>query len=306
MEWSSFKAEANISLVDVYEATGKLQELLGFTYEFPKRLRKDERKISFHLPEVQLMVIIVISTKLLFPFDGITRHPATTKEPSTQSMNWSAWMRAQKEFADHHRKDGKIGKEEAIQLTDKDVVDMKPFQLDEYMDWYEKNWLDTSKETTPIAKMFPITRTESEAAANPDPAPASAAEDNDTETALAVLLQTAMQAILPTDVIPIQEEEDLEEDIARPGDWYQRYRWESALPETARAFYELAAQLTGISLSTLIRAVSIAEFRIAKWHENQRRSEYLQQFGADLGDEEAYAMDMIDEQMSELGVEDAS
>lgn len=250
------------------------------------------------------MVILVISTKLLFPFDGLTRHPATSKEPSTQSMNWRVWMHAQREFADHHHRDGRIGTEEAIQLTDKDVVDMKHSQLDDYMDWYEKNWLDTSKEETPIAKMFPVSRSESEAAANPDSALASSAEDHNTEAALTVLLQTAMRDILSTKPIPIQEEEDLEEDIARPGDWYQRYRWESALPETARAFYELAAQLAGISLPTLIRAVSIAEFRVAKWHENQRRSEYLKQFGAELGDEEAYEMDVVDEQLSELDVED--
>ncbi|KAJ5183312.1 hypothetical protein N7492_000928 [Penicillium capsulatum] len=291
--------------IDVYEATGKLQELLAFTYEFPKRLRKDERKISFHLPEVQLMVVLVIATKLLFPFDGITRYPTTTKEPSTQAMNWEAWMGAQRHFADQIHRNGKIGTEEAIQLTDKDVLDMKPNQLDEYMDWYEKNWLDTSKDTPAIAKMFPISRAESETAANSDHTPTSGPEDDPMEAALTSLLQTALQEILPTEVIPSRgEEEDLEEGLARPGDWYQRYRWESALPITARTFYELAAQLAGISLQTLIRAVSIAEFRIAKWHENQRRSEYLAQFGVDLGDEAGDAMDVINEQLSELGDED--
>lgn len=266
------------------------------------------------------MALVVISTKLLFPFDDIPRYPVSAKEPSSQAVNWQVWVRAQRHYEKQKHAGGKIGKADIIQLTDNAVLDMEPSQLDEYMDWYEKDWLDGSKDPNALAEMFDITRPENEVQSNPGPAPASGTEEDGTEAALTTLLQTVMQDMSPTQVIPVQpgekeeeekgegEEEEVQEEqehgYTRPGHWYHRYRWESSLPDTARAFYELAAQLAGISLPMLIRAVSLAEFRIAKWHENQRRAEFIQKFGAEAGNEDVDVMDELDEQLSELGVED--
>jgi RNA polymerase I-specific transcription initiation factor RRN7 len=65
-----------------------------------------------------------------------------------------------------------------------------------------------------------------------------------------------------------------DEDIPRPGSSYRFYRSESELPDAARAFYDAAAQLSGISVHTLVRAVFQAELRLQDWQEGKRRAEY--------------------------------
>ncbi|KAJ5084683.1 hypothetical protein NUU61_009262 [Penicillium alfredii] len=282
--------------VEVYEAIKKLQELLAFTYEYPTRLRGNFRRSPYHLPEVQLVVLTVIATKLFFPLDDLKRYPATNREPGAQFMDWSVWERAQRHFNNHERVGGKIGKDHVVQLTDKDVLTMTPDQLDEYMDWYESSWLDTPRVLNRVADMFPINRPEAEAQSNP-PAASTAAATSDTDEALQALLQSVMQDLKPKRVI-LEEDET---DVPRPGAWYRRYRWESQLAGPARAFYELAAELAAVSLPTLIRAVTVGEFRIARWLENQRRAEYLDnEMDMDMGD----ALDEVDGQLSELGVDE--
>jgi hypothetical protein len=89
-------------------------------------------------------------------------------------------------------------------------------------------------------------------------------------------------------------------DRYRPGSWYRRYRWESQLPETARKFYEIAADLASISLSTLVRAVSVTEWRITKWLEDERREAYMAKWGAaEVDDGDDTQMDETDEQNAE-------
>lgn len=67
---------------------------------------------------------------------------------------------------------------------------------------------------------------------------------------------------------------DPESDVPRPGSFYPRYRLDTDLPEMARPFYETAAKVVGISLSTLVRAVFQTEVRMGHWQEDRRRMEY--------------------------------
>ncbi|KAJ5157165.1 uncharacterized protein N7482_008265 [Penicillium canariense] len=285
--------------IDVYETVKTLKGLVGFTYAFSAPAQGTKRKQTLHLPEVQLMALVVIATKLLFPFDDLERHPATAKEPATQAIEWPLWVRSQNHFDNREIACGNIGKDQVIQLTDKDVLNMAPSQLDEYMDWYESNWIDSSRTMNPVADMFPTSRT-TDTAAQRQPMPASTlATAADPEEALDVLVRTVMQELKPKKVDP-----DQEEDERRPGSWYRRYRWESQLPETARAFYKLAAQLAAISLPALLHAVNVTEWRIAKTIEDQRRAEYFS-LAMDLdmegaNDDSADDMEELEE-LDELG-----
>lgn len=239
------------------------------------------------------MVLIVISTKLLFPIDDLKRYPDTDKEPATQVMDWTVWARAQNNFDHDQPFGGNIGKKTAIQITDDDVLSMTSAQLDTYMDWYERSWLDTSKEPSRIAEMFPISRAEQDiqptSTAAPEPSSTSVpvvptppldpesfstsapATPDTTRQKLDLLLQTVMQTLRTRRVIP----EDEEADHRRPGEWYHRYRWESHLSGPARTFYEVAAQLAAVPLKTLVRAVTVVEFRIAQQDEERQNREYF-------------------------------
>ncbi|KAF7719924.1 Uncharacterized protein PECH_005781 [Penicillium ucsense] len=259
--------------LDVYEMVQYLKSIVGFNYAFDIGGSSAKLKRALDLPELQIMTLIVIATKLLFPFDDLARVPATAKEPATQAMDWAVWARAQAHFTSREQSHGTITKEEAIRLTDKDVLNMMPRQLDEYMDWYESNWLDPFGVTNPVADMFPTART-----------------------------AKVMQGLKTNEPNP-----DLDENDRRPGSWYWRYRWEAQLPETAKQFYELSAQLAAVSLSTLLRAVSVTEYRIVKTVEDKRRAEYFSQaLELDMdghGDDESLDdMDNLDEQLTGLAV----
>ncbi|KAJ5920364.1 hypothetical protein N7516_011222 [Penicillium verrucosum] len=288
--------------IEIYEATRILQDLLGFTFQYPRPSSYDGRKTTLFLPDLQLIVLIVISTKLLFPIDDLKRYPTTAKEPAAQVMDWTLWARAQNNFDHDQPFGGKIGKKAAVQITDQDVLNMTSAQLDHYMDWYESSWLDTSKEPNRIAEMFPISRAEQDiqppSTAAPEPSSTSVAVDpapplaplapespstsappppNTTGDKLDLLLQTVMQTLRTRRVIP----DDEETDHRRPGEWYHRYRWESHLSGPARTFYELAAQLAAVPLKTLVRAVTVVEFRIAQQDEERQNREYFASLGAE-------------------------
>lgn len=129
--------------MDIYPAVRELQKLVGFTFKFPTAIPGKRRPL--HLPELQIMTLIIIATKLLFPFDDITRYPESAKEPTTQSIDWQLWAQVQRHFDQRETASGNIGKGNEVLINEKDVFNMTPSQLDEYLSWYEKSWLDSSK-----------------------------------------------------------------------------------------------------------------------------------------------------------------
>ncbi|KGO74822.1 hypothetical protein PITC_031000 [Penicillium italicum] len=324
--------------IEVYDATRILQDLLGFTLQYPTTSQHG-RNSALHLPDLQLMVLIVISTKLLFPIDDLKRYPSTAKEPAAQVMDWTLWARTQKNFHHDQPFGGRIEKKTALQITDQDVLNMTSAQLDHYMDWYESTWLDTSREPSRIAELFPISRAEQDTQptstvapepsstsvpADPTPTPVPLAPvapessstsvpppPDATREKLDLLLRTVMKTLKTRRVIP----DDDEADHRRPGEWYHRYRWESHLSGPARTLYELAAHLAAVSLKTLVRAVTVVESRIARQDEERQNREYFASLGTeemdtDESDEDhTYGMadfekDMYDAESEEMDDDD--
>lgn len=112
-----------------------LQSVMKFSFTFPQI-----RWGPFHrtnIPEVQLISLLVITVKLIFPFDGITRYAYSSQDPAAHSIDWLCWERVQK-AQEHGDKGVRLTSDMAIQVRDGDVFDMSKDQLDDYMDWYEK------------------------------------------------------------------------------------------------------------------------------------------------------------------------
>lgn len=99
--------------------------------------------------------------------------------------------------------------------------------------------------------------------------PAAPPTERDDEEFLNSMLETVTSQLRPTKVTPGTDSE-----VACPGSSYARYRVETDLPEKVRPFYETAAKVVGISLSTLVKAVFQAEVKMDKWQEDRRRLEY--------------------------------
>lgn len=127
--------------MEVFPAVTQLSKLLGYTYDFPHSQTK--RVGPNHFPEVRLVALLVVVTKLFYPFDDIKRYPASLEDPSAQLIDWNKWVILQRNFDNRGKQGGKLGRGNEFKVKESDVFQMAPEQLDEYMDWYEKFWVDS-------------------------------------------------------------------------------------------------------------------------------------------------------------------
>jgi RNA polymerase I-specific transcription initiation factor RRN7 len=132
----------------------KLQTLVGFTYHFSLSPRNLRRLV---LPEAQILSLIVVATKLIFPFDDQKRYPTSAAEPAAQALDWSLWARAQKDYEEIFSSDGRLGKGKPILVSESDVFSMTDQQVDDYLDWYESSWLDKTRRMLPVSGTGPLT-----------------------------------------------------------------------------------------------------------------------------------------------------
>ncbi|KAL2871051.1 TFIIB-type zinc finger domain-containing protein [Aspergillus lucknowensis] len=248
--------------VHIYPVAKRLKELLGFTFEYPSQVVSTRKPLD--KPELQMVTLVVIATKLLFPFDDVQRHPASAHEPTVQAIDWDAWAEVQDRFEKRDASAGRIGKGKEILVNEGDALTMTPDQLDDYMDWYENSWLDRSTGASALASLFPLGSSAEESR------PATVTAEDDEEEAIDSMLQMARRYLKNRTVLS-----DVDPDIPRPGSQYARYRDESDLPATARTFYETAAKVIGIPLPILVRCVHHAEAQINKWLEDQRRIKHF-------------------------------
>ncbi|KAL1985585.1 hypothetical protein VTN96DRAFT_7565 [Rasamsonia emersonii] len=287
--------------LEIYVAVNRLQRMVGFTYSFPLSDRRSLRYLA--LPEAQLVSLIVVATKLLFPFDELKRYPTSASEPAAQVLDWKLWAHTQKLFDNKEFAGGRLPRGKEILVDEKDVFKMTTQQLDDYLDWYENSWLD-SRVSNPLADMFPTGRTGVEGPA--EPAVKIDEEDIDAKLRTVISQLRPAKVVSPEDATNGDGEQD-DDSIPRPGSSYRFYRTESSLPETARVFYETAARLSGLSLDSLIRAVFQTELKVQQWQEDQRRAEYHGEHvmrDATRGTE-ASADDMEAEQASDMEYIDA-
>ncbi|KAH7383738.1 RNA polymerase I-specific transcription initiation factor-like protein rrn7 [Cadophora sp. MPI-SDFR-AT-0126] len=120
--------------VELYPAIRRLESLLQMDFAYPTA--KTARKGTGH-PEVQLVSLIAIATKLAYPFDKVNRTPDSYFDPSTVKLDWSQWLKttAQEKLRG-------LARGEAIQVTDTDVWDLNTKKMDDYLDWYQNTWID--------------------------------------------------------------------------------------------------------------------------------------------------------------------
>ncbi|OJD10497.1 ubiquitin-60S ribosomal protein L40 [Emergomyces pasteurianus Ep9510] len=274
----------------------RLKQLAGFnfTYYSLPTARSSSRRRKFqhiNLPEVQLISLLIIAVKLFYPFDDSLRYPYSWRDPAAQIMDWKAWEGFQKEFINEGGSGlGKVrvkGKEIGLQAGD--VFGMDGKQIDEYLDWYEQMWGGRGA-SNPFADMFPVGRASDSNQQNNDnttredqtqqrnPPQKEPEEDTVLRTALHNVLGELRirRAISPGNTTAPEPQEvqsksqpvatatsvDAAANVPRPGSFYKRYRSEDQLNESARAFYEAAARVIGVSLKMVVTGVYQTESRM--------------------------------------------
>jgi RNA polymerase I-specific transcription initiation factor RRN7 len=258
----------------VYDATIKLAGYLGYNFSFPPEMKT--RKSIRGIPDAQIASLLVVCVKLIYPFDGKRRYPHAASEPSAIVLDWNEWWKhisfANKQSAHSPQWTA----DELMKLTEKDVFTMSDSSLDQYLDWYQRTWIDDrvaekSKHgdfQRALYDMFPIDRKEG---ITPKLSQVAENDGGGVETEMAQLraVHTSLRARRA------QADEEMDGGMLRPGSGYKHYRHATDLPETARRFYEVVASRSGLSLEMLTKAVYLTERQVLKWAEAKRKGQEL-------------------------------
>ncbi|KAI9736039.1 MAG: Pol I core factor CF [Claussenomyces sp. TS43310] len=225
--------------LEIYAGAQRLGRMLGLSFSFPDHLAR--HRVTAY-PEVQLMALIIIATKLAYPFDDIPRTPSGVGDPSTLSVDWKVWQQLFTDLPDKGCKRGGM-----IHVRQEDVFKMNGKSLDEYLDWYHKIWIDDRDPKIPqqILDLAPLDEL--------PPPEASRSLQPDVDPTLD-RLRKIQSNLIWHQPIPLEAGEG-GPIIQRPGSHYKHYRTVQELPRLAKSFYEQAGENAGISLQTTVKAV---------------------------------------------------
>lgn len=288
--------------IEVYAATQRLARILGldYTLELGRNLRTTR---VLRYPEVRLMALLVVSTKLFFPIDDIHRHPVSATDLSGLEMNWTAWVdahsstQASQSGGDSNNNNNEVNTRmprmtfpEAFGTSESDCLAMSDEGLDRYLDWYEENLTsenvrehgragrDADFRRT-LMRVFPTQSSRVTASSNSLRGNVEGeGEGKDTnltsETSDSTRrLRQVQHALRPKKIIVSAGVEEGNEgaDVPRAGSYYRRYREANDLDGPARVLYSKAAELAGVSLDDMTKAIFATERKLQKSEEHAHK-----------------------------------
>jgi RNA polymerase I-specific transcription initiation factor RRN7 len=257
--------------LELFPAVQRLAEATQsrFSYSISKEIR---RKQGSAFPELQLMSLLVIGVKLLYPFDDVKRHPRSFREPTAQKIDWANWKQCQQDSA--KRPPGaSLARGSEIDVSDTDIFNMSQQELDSYMEWYQKTWVREPRSGSDdsvnkeILDMFPLP------SLDPIVQEASSQREKDVKEKATQNTRATISSMRFQRPVTDEETSDDSVDVRRPGEDYRSYKTEQDLPEMAMAFFIAASDTACTSVKNLLLAVRQAEARITKWKRAKRRAE---------------------------------
>ena len=242
-------------------ATRDLLRLLQIDLSFPAT-RLTIRIIDF--PEIQLASMLVIAVKLYHPCDSPSRSVNEHAESGALAIDWPTWVQTQESLRDHHKP--------MIFTTESDVFDMSSANIDEYLKWYAKTWvtdgpISEKKGGLPeqLLDMFPINSAQAHTQVHVNQPAIPSSERNDVQDPW-----KSVQRSLRIRPVKSANGADYEESASLYlGARYQRFPNTEALPPLALAFHQAVADVVGISVASLVSAVSQMELGMERWRKDQ-------------------------------------
>lgn len=253
--------------LELYDATKRLGELLG--YDFAPHYGGKKRLGIRHLAEAQLVSCLMICIKVLYPLDNEKRFPKSSSEPTAAVMDWQAWCEQMKAAEEAGRGgNGRFTTEDLTKLQEKDVFQMNPQDMDQYLDFYADTFLDNAEIQrtrdvddfrNALYDMFPI-----------DTQTQHPPQEMSHGLPLGQKLDTVKATHGAIKTVPVVAEEDAE--VLRAGQAYPIWKTEQDLPGAAKTLYQGAAKIAGLSVNMLTLAVVFTEARVEQWKKAQRQA----------------------------------
>ena len=299
----------------IYETAKQVGSLLGWDFAYPSsnantgregegededeeeqegKRREVKRVRIIDFPEAQLIAVLVVAVKLLYPVDGVVRYPEHADEPAAAVLDWNVWSKATEDYEKAVAKQSKkktgrsMSYEEAMKVSEDDVLGLSEEMLDTYLEWYGSTWTD--KDDTVMGRSrdkefrsylldtFPVDDpSESAGQQEVQSGEEAGEEDLAREKAKMRRMKKVMEGMVPRNAVPDNEKGDEQEQVLRPGMGYSRYKSKQELAGHAKDFYEAAANFIGFDLDMLIRAVFLTELKLEKWMVEETKKESIRE-----------------------------
>ena len=91
------------------------------------------------MPEAQLIALLIVVVKLHYPLDKVERRARTALEPAAFALDWKTWAEARQNLSLSN--DLEIPTGQHMKITQDDVFRLSDSQIDDYLAWYDKNFL---------------------------------------------------------------------------------------------------------------------------------------------------------------------
>ncbi|KAL8761489.1 MAG: hypothetical protein Q9184_002399 [Pyrenodesmia sp. 2 TL-2023] len=260
--------------LEIYPTVRRTAKLLNVNFSFSQS--NTRQKVSY-FPEVALMAFLVIAVKIYYPFDTIDRHPRSLNDPGALAMDWEYWCQLQHDHDSRATAGGKLGRGNEIKVTESETFGLSGDQVDEYLDWFEKTYVDEQRARNhprgypeQLLDIFPTGKPGGSIKTPIHPE----MERQTEEKALQHKLKAVQENLKLRKIIPDQDGDDVPsgEPINRLGSYYKRYRKVEALNPSAKSFHQAAAGLIAIKLHTLLVAVTQVESKLLAFRKRQLKA----------------------------------
>lgn len=274
--------------VPVHWAVGKVAGILSMNLSFPATRRRRRQKIS-DLPELALISLLVIAVKLYYPFNATDLSVDSTSHPALSNMDWDAWLNSHTNHRSRLQDRDHLMRGSEMNVKDKDAMEMTETQMDDYLDWCERTWVDEDRArqkpkglSSELLDMFPTGRQDGS-----QPKPYDFRDEAKKESrSTAELLTETMHQLTVRRTLSDEQYEHGAEGVKMVGSTYQRYRCSDDLTRQARAFHEAVADMLAVKLETVLIAVLQTERRLVVWREEQVKAR--REMGAASQEQDAY------------------
>lgn len=251
----------------LYPATREIAKILDIYFTFP--LPKGQQRIS-NLPEIALISLLVIAVKLYHPFFSHQIYADENDVMSLYAIDWDAWVKSHHDHESRLSNEDQLARGTEMEVTENDAMTMTGDQLDDYLDWYERTWVDEGRaERKPKAlpkqllDMFPTGRQD-----GTQPRPYNYQEEMDKEQgSKAIQIEETMANLR------LRKAKDDGHPTRSVGSMYKRYRTESDLSSQARIFHKAVAKLAAIKLESLLTAILQIEYKLLAGRQRELRGE---------------------------------
>jgi RNA polymerase I-specific transcription initiation factor RRN7 len=244
--------------LEIYPTVRRLAAFMKLNFIYPEISKRQINVIDF--PEAQVVACIIVVLKLFYGFDGTQRVPTTETSPGAAIIDWDEWEKIMEDS-------DPLEYQEAMQMTDREVIDLPDPKIDDYLDFFEEHFtIDDPQDRDKDADfrkmmlgLFPLC--------------SRSTNRRDirgvTRTRKQENVRAMQESLRPNRVISGIEEMELFEKVARPGERYEVHRNIYQLRGHAEAFYKAVAHISGLPLKSIVRAVVHAENKLKRMKEGK-------------------------------------